>query len=629
MELPQFKHRVPAEIQPELQKLLDNNLKLLNGSSWTDPILLTETLENQLAHFWAPIEHLHAVNSTPELRKVYQKCLPLLSDYGVALSHSEKLYQAFLNAPQNRVTELAIRDFKLSGIALSPEKKERYAEIEKDLSELEAKFGENILEATQHWKYQATSEELKGIPENLLPPDHILTLDAPCYLAVQKYAESRILREKIYKAFVTRASELDGGQYDNTEIMQKILILRQELAELLDFKNYAELSLATKMAKSPQAVLDFLNNLLNSAKPVAQKELQKLKDLACHELEPWDVAYYSEKLQKKLYDLDEEMLRPYFPVDHVLSALFELMDKLFNLKIKPLQNIETWHPDVLVFEIENPKAVFYMDLFVRKNKREGAWMDDYCSRYKKPDGTLQIPVAFLTCNFRSPQKNQPALLSHDDVITLFHEFGHGLHHMLTQIDHIDIAGMNNVPWDAVELPSQFMENFCWHPEILKKISSHYQTHQPLPDEYIQKLILSRQFNAGLYLLRQLEYGLFDFECHLQNPVTPHLAEQIIKTVRQKTSLLNTPDYNRSINTFSHVFDGGYDAGYYSYLWAEVLSCDAFGLFEEKGIFNTQTGQDYINKLLSQGAAQPIEILFKNFRGRDPDITAFLKNWGLA
>ena len=624
MELPQFKHRVPAKIQPELETLLDQNLKQLETDALDNPIELTEILENRLAHFWSPIEHLHAVCSSPELRKAYQNCLPLLSDYSVALSHNEKLYQAFLNAPQNRITELNIRDFKLSGIALSPEKKKRYADIERILSELSTKFGENILEATQHWTYKATPEELAGIPENILPENNILTLDAPCYLAVQKYAINRELREKCYKAYVTRASEFDENKYDNTEIMAQILTLRQELAELLGFTNYVEYSLTTKMAKTPEEVLDFLNKLIIEAKPVAIREIKRLEKFAGHPLQPWDIAFYSEKLQKQLYDLDEESLRPYFPVDHVITELFNLMKIIFNLEIKSLDNIETWHPDVKVFEIKSPKAVFYMDLYVRKNKREGAWMDDYCSRNTKPDGSLQIPVAFLTCNFRAPKKNHPTLLTHDEVITLFHEFGHCMHHMLTQVDRIDIAGMNNVPWDAVELPSQFMENFCWNKDVLKKLSKHYKTGQPLPDELIHKLIASKQFNAGLFLMRQCEFGLFDFELHL----TPRPVMDVLNTVRQKTAIIKTPDYNRSPNTFSHIFDGGYDAGYYSYLWAEVLSCDAFALFEESGVFNKKTGQDYINKLLSQGASQDISILFKNFRGREPDTKAFLINWGL-
>ncbi|HEV2613979.1 MAG TPA: M3 family metallopeptidase [Gammaproteobacteria bacterium] len=624
MELPQFKHRVLAKIQPELETLLAQNLKQLEADALNDPIQLSEILENRLTHFWSPIQHLHAVCSTPELRKIYLACLPLLSDYGTALSHNEKLYQAYLKAPQNRITELAIRDFKLSGIALSPEKKQRYADIDKALSELSTKYGENILEATQEWKYQATPEELAGIPDNILPEDHMLTLDAPCYMAVQKYAVSRELREKCYKAYVTRASELDGGKHDNAPLMEKIMTLRQEQAALLGFKNYAEYSLATKMAKKPQEVLDFLNNLITSAKPVAMRELKRLEEFAGHALQPWDMAFYSEKLQKQFYEIDEEQLRPYFPVDHVISELFNLMEAVFGLEIKKLEGIETWHPDVKVFEIKSPKAVFYMDLYVRKNKREGAWMDDYCSRYKKPDGTLQIPVAFLTCNFRAPTKDQPALLTHDEVITLFHEFGHGLHHMLTQIDRIDISGMNNVPWDAVELPSQFMENFCWNKDVLKKLSKHYKTAESLPDDLIQKMIAAKQFNSGLYLMRQLEFGLFDFELHL----TSKPVMDILNTVRQKTAVIKSPDYNRSPNTFSHIFDGGYDAGYYSYLWAEVLSCDAFALFEETGIFNQKTGQDYINKLLSQGGSEDIGILFKNFRGREPNNKAFLKSWGL-
>ena len=624
MNYPQFNHIDPKEIQPNLQKLLAENSEALENSDLNNPIDLTEALDNRLQLFWSPIQHLHSVKSSPALRKAYQTCLPLLSDYETRLSHHTKLYHAFLNAPQNRVTELALRDFKLAGIDLSSEKKKRYTEIDTALSTLSAQFGENVLKATQDWTYHADITELTGIPANLLPDNNILTLDYPSYSAVQKYAENRSLREKCYRAYVSRAPE-------NREIIQKIIVLRQELATLLQFTHYAELSLSTKMAENSQTVLDFLYTLADAGKPVAEKEWQDLTHFAGVELSPWDISFYSDRYQAKYYAINEEALRPYFPAEHVITGLFKLVKTIFNLDIielDPCENtIDIWHPDVKVFKIthDNLDSIFYLDLYARKNKKEGAWMDDYCSRDQD-----QIPIAFLTCNFKKPNPGEPGLLTHDDVITLFHEFGHGLHHLLTKIKPISISGINNTPWDAVELPSQFMENFCWDKKILKTLlSNHYQTNTPLPDDLIEKLIHSRHFHAGLQLMRQLQFGLFDFELHLSEFSPLSSLDTILKKIRAKTSVYPVPDYNHFENTFSHIFDGSYGAGYYSYLWAEVLSCDVFSLFEENGVLDPHTGQHFINTLLSQGASQPIRILFKNFRGRDPDNTAFLKSWGLC
>lgn len=648
-ELPQFANIVPDKILPMLQEILRDNLNKLETQDLSRPIEVLESIENRLHQFWSPIAHLHAVRSTPELREAYKACLPLLSDYETAISHHEKLYQAFrqyqpLNSAEKRIIELKLRDFRLSGIDLSAEKKTRYGEIEKKLSELGAQFSENILDATQAWSYLASDQELIGIPQEIIPQDKKLTLDYPCYSAVQKYAENRALREKCYVAYVTRASELNhnlqyDNTHDNTEIMQQILSLKYELAELLGFKNYAELSLATKMAKSSDQVLDFLDKLVEHAKPAAQKELSELTDFAEHILEPWDIAFYSEKLSQQRYQIHQELFRPYFPVDHVLSGLFSLVSQLYGLSIQKLENIETWNPEVVCFGIYNSQqkllGIFYMDLYTRKLKREGAWMDDYCSRYQKSDGELQIPVAYLTCNF-----HQTRLLTHDDAMTLFHEFGHGLHHLLTTIDHIDIAGIHGVPWDAVELPSQFMENFCWEKSLLQKLSKHHQTGEVLPAGLIDNLLASRHFNAGLQLLRQLEFGLFDFHLHLVKPImnaedknkvqdkNKNFVLDLSREIHGKTAVITMPEYSRFPHTFSHIFDGGYSAAYYSYLWAEVLSCDVFSLFEENGILDTATGKKFLDTLLSQGGSQPPEILFKNFRGREPNQQAFLKSWGL-
>jgi oligopeptidase A len=638
MQLPQFNHIMPDKIQLELQEILANNLKMLDTQDLSKPIEILEIVENRLRKFWSPISHLHAVRSEPKLREAYKSCLSLLSDYETKIAHHEKLYQAILNyKPRNpqekRIVELKLRDFRLSGIALSADKKLRYGEIEKKLSELGAKFSENILDSTQAWSYLASDQELLGIPKEIMPEDKKLTLDYPCYSAIQKYAEDRVLREKCYKAYVTRASELNDLQYDNTTIMNDILILKYELAELLGFKNYAELSLETKMAKSTDQVLDFLNQLVEYAKPAAQKELMELAKFAGHELKPWDTAFYSEKLSQKKHHIHQELFRPYFQASHVLSGLFSLVSTLYSLTIKKIENTEIWDPEVNCFEIydqhQKRRGIFYVDLYTRKLKRDGAWMDDYCSRYKKPDGELQIPVAYLTCNFMPPQNDQPGLLTHDDVITLFHEFGHGLHHLLTTIDYVDISGINGVPWDAVELPSQFMENFCWEKSILKDISQHYQTGEKLPDELIENLLASRHFNAGLQLLRQLEFGLFDFHLHLRKPQDKNFVLDVYQEIHDKTAVMAAPDYSRFPHTFSHIFNGGYAAAYYSYLWAEVLSCDIFSLFEENGILDADTGKKFLNEMLSQGGSQPPEILFRNFRGRKLDQKAFLKSWGLV
>jgi len=636
-DLPQFNDIMPDKIVLALQEILADNLKILDTQDLSHPIEVLEIIENRLHKFWSPISHLHAVHDTPALREAYNSCLPLLSDYETTISHHEKLYQAICryqpkNSYEKRIIELKLRDFRLSGIALSAEKKLRYGEIEKKLSELGARFSENILDSTQAWSYVASDQELIGIPKDIIPEDKKLTLDYPCYSAVQKYAEDRSLREKCYQAYVTRASDLNDLKYDNTEIMQNILSLKYELAEILGFKNYAELSLETKMAKSSDQVLDFLDKLVAHAKPAAQKELKELAEFAGHELAPWDVAFYGEKLSQKKYHSHQELFRPYFPAEYVLSGLFSLVSQLYNLNFKKINNTEVWDAEVSCFEIidqhQKLRGIFYVDLYTRKQKREGAWMDDYCSRYKKPDGELQIPVAYLTCNFMRPQKDQPGLLTHDDVMTLFHEFGHGLHHLLTTIDYIDISGINGVPWDAVELPSQFMENFCWEKSILKKLSKHYQTNESLPDDLINNLLASRHFNAGLQLLRQLEFGLFDFYLHLKKPENKDYVLNLFRETHNKTAVMPAPDYLRFPHTFSHIFNGGYSAAYYSYLWAEVLSCDVFSLFEENGVLDAKTGQKFLNQLLSQGGSQPPEILFKNFRGREPDQTAFLKSWGL-
>lgn len=644
MLLPQFNHIIASKIQSELEIILKENLETLEKDSLNEPIELLEQLENRLQLFWSPISHLHAVKSTEELRSAYTACLPLLSDYETTLSHHKKLYQAFKQfsprtPEETRIKTLKLRDFILSGAELSDTQKARFAHIEKELSQLETRFGENVLDATQCFEYKPESYEEKenkendvlgGIPAHFIPENKTLTLDYPCYSAVMKYAHNRELRKYFYQSYMTRASELYfQPRYDNTKIMADILVLRQEQAELLGFENYAELSLATKMAKSPEQVLDFLHQLIQSVKPKALLELEELNHTAGFKLEPWDISYVGEKLSQEKYHLQQEDFRPYFKAPKVLLGLFQLVSDLYNIRIVKCNaetiSSHTWHENVEAYEIIDNQSdaligLFYLDLYARKLKREGAWMDDYCSRYLTPEGKTQLPIAYLTCNFLSADQG----LTHDDVMTLFHEFGHGLHHLLTRINRIDIAGIHGVPWDAVELPSQLMENFCWQKGILKQLSDN-----TLPDELIENLLSSRHFMAGLQLLRQLEFALFDFTLHLKKPDNIHTVMNCYQKISREVSVIQAPDTVRFPHVFTHIFDGGYSAAYYSYLWAEVLSCDAFGLFEETGIVNSNTGKQFLDKLLSQGGSEEPEILFKNFRGRDPDQTAFLKSWGLA
>lgn len=664
VSLPQFNIR-PEQIKETLIEITDNNLQELNSHldqvknfTWENVIPLLETLEDRLQQFWSPIHHLHAVSTSTELRLAYQNCLPILSNYQTLLSQHEKLYHAFrqlkessnfelLNTAQQQVIRHALRDFHLAGVDLPKPQQKRYAEIQHRLAELSTTFGEHLLDATQAWNYLVTDEKmLAGLPDHVLSSTHqaaqikkqqegwLLTLDYPCYSAVLKYAENRELREKIYQAYSIRASELGSSEWDNTIIIDEILQLRHELALLLGFHNYAELSLSTKMATSSEQVLTFLKSLIDYAVPKAKQELSELEKFAELKLEPWDIPFYSEKLKQQRYQISQEMLRDYFPLENVLQGLFTLMQKVFGLRIeKQTPEIEAWHPDVQFFAIydksDQLRGYFYLDLYVRENKREGAWMDDFCSRRQLINGKIQTPIAFLTCNFSKPQKGKPTLITHDEVTTLFHEFGHGLHHLLTMVDYLDVSGIHGVPWDAVEFPSQFMENWCWQQPVLDIISCHYLTGQPLPSQILSQLLAARHFHAGLQLLRQLEFALFDFRLHLTyQPQKNISAQTIIDQIRAEIAVIKVPAYNRFQHTFSHIFDGGYAAGYYSYLWAEVLSSDAFAIFEEQGIFNQQLGQRFLSTILEKGGSESPMDLFVAFRGREPDSKALLKHLGL-
>lgn len=668
--LPLFDKINPATIEAELEELLTENrarttalLTNLSQYTWEELMLPLAVLSDHLDKFWSPIAHLHSVKQSPELREAYHHCLPKLIAYTTELSQNEQLYQAIkklsenthyikLDTAQKKLIQDELRDFHLAGVDLPTGAKKRYSEIKTRLAQLTTKFEENLLDATNDWTHHIANEnELAGIPQHTLIAAQqaakaknisgwLLTLDYPCYQSVISYAKDRFLREKIYRAYTTRASDQsDTVKFNNNQVMAEILQLRHELSVLLGFNNYAKLSLATKMIKQPEQVLDFLQQLISHAKPKAQQELNELTEFAhqldgINHLEPWDIAYYSEKLQQQKYGIDDEILRPYFPIEQVLNGLFALTEKLYGMHIEEIKNIPTWHDDVRFFEIRDSqqqlRGQFYLDLYARVQKREGAWMDDCASRWRLPDNSIQTPVAYLICNLTPPSQNKPALLTHDEVLTLFHEFGHGLHHMLTTVDYLGVSGIDGVVWDAVELPSQFMECFAWEKSVLDTISKHYQTGESLPENLLQALRDAKTFHSGLHLVRQLEFALFDFNLHLNNneKINPEQIQKLLDDVRTITSVIAPPKFNRFQNSFSHIFAGGYAAGYYSYLWAEMLSSDAFARFSENGIFDHDTGHAFLQNILEKGGSTEAIDLFIAFRGREPKIDALLKQYGI-
>lgn len=667
--LPPFSQIKPEYIQPAVEKLIqdcrDTIEQVLKQPyfTWENFILpLTET-NDRLNRAWSPVSHLNSVKNSAELREAYQACLPLLSEYSTWVGQHKGLYNAYLvlknsaeftdySIAQKKAIENSLRDFELSGIGLSEDKQQRYGEIVARLSELNSQFSNNVLDATMGWEKLIENEsELAGLPESALQvaqqsaeskglKGYRFTLEIPSYLPVMTYCENRTLREEMYRAYATRASEQgpNAGKWDNSKVMEEILTLRVELAKLLGFNTYTELSLATKMAENPQQVLDFLDHLAERAKPQGEKELQELRDyckkeFGVTELAPWDIGFYSEKQKQHLYAINDEELRPYFPENRVISGLFELIKRIFNIRAVERKGVDTWHKDVRFFDLidENDqlRGSFYLDLYAREHKRGGAWMDDCIGRKRKLDGSIQTPVAYLTCNFNAPIGNKPALFTHDEVTTLFHEFGHGIHHMLTQIDVSDVAGINGVPWDAVELPSQFMENWCWEEEALAFISGHYETGEPLPKEKLTQLLKAKNFQAAMFILRQLEFGIFDFRLH--HTFDAEKTNQILETlkaVKSQVAVIKGVDWARTPHSFSHIFAGGYAAGYYSYLWAEVLSADAYSRFEEEGIFNPITGKSFLDEILTRGGSEEPMELFKRFRGREPQLDALLRHKGI-
>lgn len=668
-ELPLFSQIKPTHVVPAVKKVIKHCRDVIEEVvkqphyTWNNLIQPIDEAEQKFSRVWSPISHLNSVKNSPELREAYETCLPLLSEYSTWLGQHKALYQAYktlkaseefkqLTKAQQKSITNALRDFELSGIGLAEDKQKRYGEIVAKLSELSSNYSNNVLDATMAWTKLITNpDELAGLPESALAAAKaqanakdqqgwLLTLDMPSYIPVMMYCDNRELRYEMYQAYSTRASDQgpQANKWDNTDNIKQILALRHELAQLLGFTSYAHQSLATKMADQPQQVLDFLTDLATKAKPQGEQELIQLKRYAyeyygASDIQPWDISYYSEKQKQFLYAINDEELRPYFPEERVINGLFEVVNRVFGVSVKERKGVEVWSPEVRFFDLFDQngqyKASFYLDLYAREHKRGGAWMDDCIGQMRFTDGHLQKPVAYLTCNFNRPVDGKPALFTHNEVTTLFHEFGHGLHHMLTEIETASVAGINGVAWDAVELPSQFLENWCWQPEALTFISGHYQTGEPLPTEMLQKMLDAKNYQAALFILRQLEFGLFDFRLHAE--YTPEQGALILETlqqVRELVAVTPTVDWGRFPHAFSHIFAGGYAAGYYSYLWAEVLAADAFSRFEEEGIFNVKTGNEFLQHILSQGGSDEPMTLFKNFRGREPKLEALLHHYGI-
>ncbi len=668
--LPSFESIQASHIEPAIDQLLSENrtkvqslLNNTNDYNWDNLLQKLEDMDDQLGRAWSPASHLHSVADNDQLRQAYNACITKLADYSTEIGQNEDLFHAYetiansdafntLTTAQQKTINNALRDFRLSGIDLDTESKERYKEIQQQLSKLQTKFEENILDATQAWKKLITNHnELSGLPESALAlaeqtaknkdkEGWLFTLEFPSYMPVIQYADSAELRKEIYQAYVTRSSDEgpNAGKWDNSNNMVEILKLRTEKANLLGFDSYAHYSLATKMADNPNDVMDFLNDLAKRTLEYAKQEFEELKQFAKETtnvtyLEAWDVAYYSEKLRQKKFDISQETLRPYFPVNQVIDGLFVITEKLYGVTIKLREGVQVWHKDVLFFDILDSqgdiKGSFYLDLYARKHKRGGAWMDE-CIVRKKSGTRIQDPVAYLTCNFTPPIGDKPALLTHDEVTTLFHEFGHGLHHMMTRIDYSGVSGINGVPWDAVELPSQFMENWCWEKEALVLFARHIKTNKPIDDELFEKMTSARTFQAGMQMVRQLEFALFDFRLHLEFASSTSLdIQDLLNEVREQVAVVKAPGFNRFQHSFSHIFAGGYAAGYYSYKWAEVLSADAFSKFEERGIFDKTTGKEFLHTILEQGGSREPMDLFVEFRGRKPSIEPLMRHSGIT
>jgi len=665
--LPPFSRIKPKHAEPALRELIARNKQAIDDLlaanarySWDNLLQPIEDMEDQLSQAWSPVSHLNSVCNSEELRKAYNACLPLLSEYGTWMGQHSQLCAAYqqiadseefssLSEARQMAVNHALRDFRLAGVALPQEQKEEYARLRQRLSELGSKFEENVLDATKAWSKQVSAEQLAGLPDTALASarqaaeqagveGYLINLEFPSYFPVMTYADDGKLREEVYIAYATRASEQGphAGQWDNSALLVETLDLRQQMAQLLGFANYAELSLATKMAEKPADVTDFLEELAAKSRPQALGEREGLVEFARKEygadtVNAWDGGYYSEKLRQRRYQISQEEIRPYLPVGKALGGLFEVLERLYGVGVREISSFDSYHRDARLFEVLQADKViahFYLDLYARSDKRGGAWMDN-CRVRRIADGELQIPVAYMVCNFTPPVGDSPALLSHTELVTLFHEFGHGFHHMLTRQTVAAVSGINGVAWDAVELPSQFLENWCWEREALAFISGHHETAEPLPAALLDKLLAARNFQSAMMMLRQLEFALFDFRLHRDwSGGDSSTVQAVLDEVRKEVAVVPTPACSRSQNAFTHVFAGGYAAGYYSYKWAEVLSADAFSRFEEEGIFNPETGADFRRYILEVGGAREPMDVFVAFRGREPSIDPLLRHSGI-
>lgn len=665
--LPPFSAIRPEHIEPAITTLIDQVKVVINQvvergeNQWDSLVAPIEQAQERLSEAFSPVSHMKGVCDTPALRDAYNACLPKLSELSTWMGQHQGLYEAYktlaasesfndLTVAQQKVLTDAVRDFELAGVGLSGDARTRYGEIRARLSELSSGFGDAVLDASQAWTLHFNdTDRLKGIPETALGmmaglaqakglEGYLVTLDAPVMMAVMSFAEDADLRAEVHQAWSTRASNQgpNAGEFDNAPRIDEILALRHEMACLLGFEDYASLSLATKMARDNEQVLNFLEDLAAKAKPFAEKEVSTLKAFAAErghaQLEPWDYGYFSERLKETEFDIDQEALRPWFPLPKVLDGLFSITGELFDFEVSEVKDADLWHEEASFWQIQRAGQTvghFYLDLYAREGKRGGAWMDVCRSRWREND-QLHLPVAYLTCNFSRPVGNQPALLTHDEVVTLFHEFGHGLHHMMTAQETLGVSGIAGVPWDAVELPSQFLENWCYVPEGLARMSGHFESGQALPSVELEKLIAARSFQAGMQTLRQVEFALFDFELHAHYEAnTPTSFMDVLNSVRSRVAVVPAPEYGRFPCAFSHIFAGGYAAGYYSYKWAEVLSADAFSRFEEEGLMNAETGRSFRQAILEKGGSRDPMELFIEFRGREPRVDALLRHNGLA
>ena len=664
--LPLFDRITPADVEPAIAQLLQQADAALHQvtqddfpAEWVRISHVLDTATEQLGRAWGAVSHLQSVADTPELRAAYNAQLPKVTEFWTRLGANEALYAKYkairpdsLNPEQSHARTLALRNFVLSGAELSGDAKERFAAIQERQAEISQLFSEHVLDATDAWSLTIAKDETAGIPDDVLETAHALakaegqtgyklTLKMPCYLPVMQYAHSSTVREKMYRAYATRASDLsEHAQFDNSALLIEILQLRQEEARLLGYDNHAQVSLASKMAESPEHVVGFLRDLADRAKPYAVNDLAEMRQFAAEHLhlpdpQAWDWTFVGEKLKQARYAFSDLEVKAYFTAPKVLEGLFKIVETLFEVAIRQ-DSAPVWHPGVLFYRIERQGQLvgqFYLDPGARQGKRGGAWMDDVRARWLRPDtGHLQTPVAHLVCNFAEGINGQPPLLTHDDVITLFHECGHGLHHMLTQVNERDVSGISGVEWDAVELPSQFMENFCWEWSVLKHMTAHVDTGEPLPRALFDKMLAAKNFQSGLQTLRQIEFSLLDMYLHTL-PAQDIQVLDVLQQVREEVAVMHPPAFNRMPHSFSHIFAGGYAAGYYSYKWAEVLSADAYAAFEETsaadGQHSVETGRRYRRAILEAGGSRPAMASFKAFRGREPSLDALLRHQGMA